>query len=117
MIEIYELPLGRIIFGFSDEHLTVGLLTLNPGQALAKHSRPVREQLVQASGMCVMQLFEKDVLVKEVTLYERDRLEIPANQFHIHSNSSNERSITLFKFEGNVTEQVEKIRNTFKKVL
>lgn len=117
MPEIYELPLGKIIFGFSDEKLTVGNLVLNPGQALPKHSRPVDEQLVQISGTCSMKLFNGDILEKEVILHEGDVLEIPADQLHIHSNPTSEKSVTLFKFEGNVTAQVEKIRNTFKKVL
>lgn len=117
MTEIYELPLGKIIFGFSDKKLTVGNLVLNHGQALPKHSRPVDEQLVQISGTCSVKLFNGDTLEKEITLHSGDVLKIPVNQLHIHSNPTSEKSVTLFKFEGDVTTQVEKIRNTFKKIL
>ncbi len=117
MTEIYELPLGRIIFGHTDDNLTVGCLVLNPNQALPKHSRPVLEQLTQIFGTCSIKLFDGDTLEKEVVLREGDTIGIPADQIHIHSNPTKEKSVTLFKFEGDVSEQVDQIRNTFKKVL
>jgi len=116
MTEIYELPQGRIIIGFSDENLSLGLLVLNPRQELPKHDRPVKEQLVQVSGTSVIKLFDKNV-VKEVILNEGKKLEMPTNQLHIHSNPTNERSITLWKFEGNIVERIENIRNSYKRIL
>jgi len=117
MTEIYELPQGKIIIGFCDENLSIGLLELNPNQALTKHNRPVTEELVQVYGTCTMKLFNNNKLVKEVTLNEGEELEIPANQFHVHSNPTNKKSITLWKFEGNIVDVIENIRNTFKKIL
>ena len=117
MTEIYELPQGKIIITFCDENLSIGLLDLNPNQALAKHNRPVDEELVQIHGFCTMELFDGDKLVKEVTLNEGDKLVIPANQFHIHSNPTNGKSVTLWKFQGNIVDVIEDIRNSFKKIL
>lgn len=117
MSEIYKLPQGKMIISFSDENLSIGLLELNPNQELSKHTRPVNEELVQICGSCIIKLFDKDESIKEVTLNEGEKLEIPANQFHIHSNPFNEESITLWKFEGDIVEIIEDIRNSFEKIL
>ena len=59
MTEIYELPQGKITISFCDENLSIGLLELNPNQALAKHNRQAAEELVQVYGSCVMKLFDR----------------------------------------------------------
>jgi gentisate 1,2-dioxygenase len=64
-----------------------------------------------------MKLFDDKRLSKEVILNEGDKLIIPANQYHIHSNSSDEKSLTSWKFEGNIISVIENIRNSFKKIL
>lgn len=117
MTEVYELPQGKITISFSDKKLSVGLLELNPDQEYPKHNRPVKEELFQIYGSCVMKLFNEDKLVKEVTLNKGEKLEIPENQFHIHSNPTHETSITLWKFEGDITEIIEIIRSDNKKIL
>lgn len=114
MTEIYELPQGRIVVCYSDESLSVGLLELNPMQELPKHNRPVEEELVQISGSSVMKIIEKD---KSVELKENDRLLIPANQFHIHANESDKKSITMWKFKGNIAEVIDNIRQNYIKIL
>ena len=117
MTEIYQLPQGKITIISYDKNSSTGLLELNPNQALEKHNRPVDEELVQIQGSCIMKLFSDGKLVKEVILNEGEKLIIPANQYHIHSNSSNGKSITLWKFEGNIVDVIENIRNSFKKIL
>ena len=62
-----------------------------------------------------MKLFEGEN-IKEVVLKEGESLVIPANRFHIHSNPNNEKSITLWKFEGNVVEIIENIREGFERI-
>ncbi len=117
MTEIYKLPQGKIIIGFCDENLSIGLLELKAGQELSKHSRPVAEELVQIHGACVVKLSEDDKLVRKVTLNEYEKLLIPAGQSHIHSNPTKGKSITLWKFEGDVVDVIENIRNGSKKIL
>jgi len=46
-----------------------------------------------------------------------NKLEIPAGQFHIYSNPTNNKSITIWKFEGDITGLIEDIRDNFKKIL
>jgi len=116
MKDIYQLPQGKITIGSCNEKLSIGLLELDVGQALAKHNRPVDEELIQIHGSCVMKLLEGNKFVKEVTLNEGEKLVIPKNQFHVHSNSSSEKSITLWKFEGDIVDVIENIRNSFKKI-
>jgi len=117
MTEIYEIPQGKMVIAFSNEDLSIGLLKLDPKQELDKHNRPVKEELVQISGVCTIKFFDNDKLKKEVTLKESEKLEILSNQFHIHSNPTNETSITLWKFEGNIVEVIEDIRDKFKRIL
>ncbi|HLD78282.1 MAG TPA: hypothetical protein VJB16_04610 [archaeon] len=116
MVEVYQLPQGKITIGFSDEQLSIGLLSLRPGKSLEKHNRPVAEQLLQVRGSCVMQLFDGGS-VKDIELKEGDTLTIPANRFHIHSSPSEDESITLWKFEGDILSVLEKIRAQFKRIL
>ena len=117
MYEIYKLPQGKIVFSCTTKDLNTGALYLNSHQALPKHKRPVAEQLVQVVGTCVMKLFDGDTLVNEVTLNENDTLTIPANQFHMHINPTNDISVTMWKFEGDISEIIQKIREENKKIL
>jgi len=114
MTEIYKLPQGKIIVSFSDENQSMGLLELNSHQELEKHNRPINEELFQISGSCLVKLY-KNGLVEEVILNEGEKLIIPANQFHIHSNTLDDKSITLWKFEGNVVDIIKNIRKNYNK--
>lgn len=114
MTEIYKLPQGKIIVSFSDKNLSIGLLELDSYQELEKHNRPVNEELVQISGSCLIKLYNNE-LVEEVILNEGEKLVIPANQFHIHSNPSNNKSITLWKFEGNIVDIIKNIKKNYSK--
>lgn len=116
MTEIYKIPEGKITIVFSDKNKSIGLLELNPGQQLLKHNRPVNEELTQIYGSSTIKLFDDGGIIKETILGEGEKLIIPANQFHTHTNFSKERSITLWKFEGDIVEIIEKIKNSFKKL-
>ncbi len=115
MEEIYELPQGKIIIGFSNRELSIGLLVLNSGQSLPKHNRPVNEELLQIKGKCMMKVFSEDSS-HEIELNENSSLKIPANTFHIHSNPFNQESITLWKFQGDITSIIDKIRSDFTRI-
>ncbi|SRR6266480_646982 len=117
MYEIYKLPQGKITISISNKDVSIGTLYLNPRQEYVKHNRPVTEQLVQLVGSCVMKLFEGDTVVQEVTLHENKTLTIPANQFHMHTNPTDNISITMWKFEGDITEVIQKIRESNEKIL
>lgn len=114
MTEIFKLPQGKIIVSFSDENQSIGLLELNSFQELEKHNRPVDEELVQISGSCLVKLYNNE-LIKEIVLNEGEKLIIPANQFHIHSNLLNNKSITLWKFKGNIVDIIKNIRENYNK--
>ncbi|TAL48036.1 hypothetical protein EPN87_01560 [archaeon] len=115
MAEVYEHEAGRIIIGHSDEELSIGLLILNPQSRYVRHNRPVKEQLTQAHGSCTMELIENGKQ-KSVVLNAGDTLEIPANQFHTHTNPNDETSVTMWKFEGDITQVIDGIRKSMKKV-
>ncbi len=117
MAEIYRLPQGKIIIGFSDKKVSIGLLELNPKQELVRHNRPVAEELTQICGNSTVKLLGKKNSVREVNLKAGDILEIPANQFHIHSNASAKKSITLWKFQGDIVSIIDGIRNNYKRIL
>lgn len=112
-MEIYKLPQGKIIIIHSDRNLSQGLLILEPHKQLVKHNRPVNEELIQIQGRCEMILFKKDKEVKRVSLKEKQKLFIPANRFHIHSNPTDEISITQWKFRGDISETINHIRKSY----
>lgn len=116
MQETYKLPQGKITISECNKNMSVGSLELNPGQELTKHNRPVNEMLTQLSGTSVMKLFDGDMLIKEVKLKENNTLEIPANQYHIHSNPNKNPSITKWQFQGDIVEIIENIRNSFERI-
>jgi len=105
--EIKDLPQGRIFLGPSSEEISFGYLELNPNQALSKHNRPVDEELIQINGESVITLFPEE---KKITLNKGDYIKIPANKFHIHENKSSEKCLTLWKFEGDITEIINSIK-------
>lgn len=111
MFETYELPQGKIVFSHITKELSTGILALDPHRELPKHNRTVIEQLVQIVGTCVMQLFDGNMLVQEVVLRESDTFTIPANQFHMHKNTTSEASVTMWKFEGDILEVIQNIRD------
>ena len=117
MAEIYQLPQGKITISSCDKNSSTGLLELDSNQALEKHNRPVDEELLQIRGSCVMELFDNNKSVKKVSIDKGEKLIIPANQYHIHSNPFNEKSLTSWKFEGDIISVIENIRNSFEKIL
>lgn len=117
MYKIYKLPQGQIVINVSNKDLSTGILFLNPHQELPKHKRPIAEQLIQLVGTCILKLFEEDKVIQEIILHENETLTIPANQFHKHINSTRNFSVTMWKFEGDVTEVIQKIRDDNEKAL
>lgn len=110
--ETYKLAQGKIMIAFSDKSLSVGTLTITSKQELTKHNRPVLESLYQIKGKCVMKLFDENDNFKEVILNEGESVDIPAKQYHIHSNPFDETSITFWKASGDITKIIEDIRNS-----
>ena len=99
---------------FSDENLSVGTLEINSGQELTKHNRPCLESLFQLEGTCIMKLFEDNGEITNVTLNKGDSIDIPKEKFHIHSNQSDKKSITLWKASGDIRTIIENIRKSSK---
>lgn len=116
MSETYLLPQGKITIIFCDENRSIGLLELNPNQELSKHDRPVNEELMQIYGESIIKMIEEDKIIEETTIREYEELVVPVNKPHIHANPTDDRSITLWKFEGNIVKVIKGIRNNFKRV-
>ena len=117
MTEVYKIPQGEITVNFSDEHMSVGLLTMDSRQELSKHNRPVDEELVQIYGSCVIKIFDEGGIEKEVSLKKGEKLIIPKNQFHVHANSCQDTSIISWKFEGNIIPVIRDIKSNSKRIL
>lgn len=92
---------------------------MQPGAELPKHNRPTAfENLMQVSGRCKMVLLSDEGQVQEERVLEHpDAIRFEKGQWHIHSNPFDEVSVTLFKGEGDITAIVQKVRETFTKVL
>lgn len=110
--EKYSISQGNIMIAFSDKNLSIGTLEINPGQELKKHNRPVLESLYQLEGTCLMKIFENDENIIEKILKPGDSIDIEAKKYHIHSNLSEQKSITLWKANGDITEIIEDIRKS-----
>ena len=107
--ELYNIPQGKIGIAYSGEDFSTGYLELEPGTELAKHNRPVLEQLMQIKGIGKIIVFEGENQ-KEVIMNVGDKLDIPPEQYHIHANRGTESSITLWKANGDITEIIDAIR-------
>jgi len=108
--ELYKIPEGKIGIAHSDDKFSIGYLELNPGKELAKHNRPVLEQLMQIKGACKIILYHEEE-IKTITLNEGGNLDIKPGQYHVHSNKDNtEISITLWKFNGDIRNIIDEIR-------
>ncbi len=103
--EAYQIPQGIMTIIQSNKELSVGLLELNPNQKLTKHNRPVNEELLQLTGTTEI-IKDNETII----LQPGDRLKIPAEEYHIHSNPSHKTSVTLWKFKGDITEIINNIR-------
>ena len=117
MIEGYKSPDKKVIFyiAHSDKKFSTGTLLINPKAELTKHNRPVLERLLQIFGNCLIKLFDEGD-IKEIVLREGKSLEIPPYQYHIHSNPTNDKSITIWRAEGDITHIIGEIRRTFNKI-
>ena len=116
-IEGYKLPQGRIFVLRSNTYFSAGVLYLAPHKALEKHNRPVAEQLRQVIGSSTIKLFKDNKRIQKVKLNKGNHLVIPANQFHVHSNITSKSSVTIWRFDGNITKIIDDIRNGYKKLL
>lgn len=113
--ECYELPQGRIFIGPSNEKSSIGYLELNPNQQLTKHNRPVDEELIGIEGTSVVRIF-KSHSEEEVILLPGTATKIPANKYHIHYNRTSKKSLTFWRFNGDITEIIEEIKKNNKKI-
>jgi hypothetical protein len=99
----------------SDKKFSFGLLELNSKKELALHNRPVAEELLQIYGSSVIKIFSNKK-EKNIKLNKNKEIKIPAKQYHVHFNSSTKKSITLWKFNGDITKIINEIRKNNKLV-
>ncbi len=110
--EIYKIKEGEITIVHDEPKLSIGLLELNPNQSLDKHHRPIAEDLLQIQGESIIKIFNGDKLESKRILKKGEHIKIPANMNHIHSNETGNSSLTLWKFNGDISEILKAIRNT-----
>ena len=106
-------------FSHSDEKFTTGVMYLPPHSELPKHNRPKAfENLKQIAGKCKMTVFDLDNESSsfDVVLGPGHTLRMEKGQFHIHANPYDEKSYTLFKAEGDITEVMKVLRENFTRI-
>lgn len=108
--EKYKIPEGYIMIAHSDHNLSMGILEIDPNKELSKHNRPVLESLYQIKGKCVMGISNNSAEFDKTVLKEGQSLDIPKQTFHIHSNPFQEKSITLWRANGDITKIINNIR-------
>ena len=118
-IETYESQDGgvRFYFSHSDKNFTTGVMVIRPHYELPKHNRPFAiENLVQISGESIIKLFSDETNYTEHLLKPSDNLQIPLGQYHIHANTTDIESATLFKAVGDITVVMDNIRSGYKPI-
>jgi len=115
-MDVFDLSDGKISVSCSSEKLSIGTLELEPGAELDRHNRPVDEQLIQIKGKGGLRIFEEDGETREVIFEEGDSFRIPADKDHQHINPSEQESIVMWKFEGDITEIIEDIRADYERL-
>lgn len=111
--EIYAMPenRGQVIVSFADKEHSIGIMTLNPGQELPVHTRPVEEQLVQLAGVTRLDFYDGDIVIEQILLHPNEATVVPANRFHSHVNpSSTELSLIMSRFDGDFSGVMDLIR-------
>jgi quercetin dioxygenase-like cupin family protein len=107
---------ATFVFSHSDNRLTTGALILKPGAKLPKHSRPLGyENLTQLSGKSEMTIYDMsdiEKVEKTVELQTGDVLKMQKGQWHVHANTYDEISITLFKLVGDITDIMKTLRES-----
>ena len=104
-------------FSHSDEQFTTGVMEIPPHTELPKHNRPKAfENLVQVSGVCVVTVFDEGESSKTHILHVGDTLRMEKGQHHIHANTSDVVSCTLFKAEGDITQIMDVLRENFERI-
>ena len=108
----------EFVFTHSDEKFTTGVMYIPPGKSLPKHNRPKAfENLKQIAGKCQMTVFDLDGEGSfDKVLSPGNTLRMEKGQFHIHANPFDEKSFTLFKAEGDITEIMKVLRENFARI-
>lgn len=108
---------AEFCFSYSDEDFTTGVMYLPPGCELPKHNRPKAfENLKQISGKCKMTVFDNEGGSFDKILSPGDTLRMEKGQYHIHANPFDEKSHTLFKAEGDITDIVKALKENFQQI-
>jgi quercetin dioxygenase-like cupin family protein len=119
--EIWESPDGgvRFCFSHSDKQFTTGVLIIKPNVEIPKHNRPLAvENLLQVAGTCTMTLLgENDEIESVHELGPGNNLRMDRGQWHIHANTGEEESVTLFKAEGDITEVISELKKSFNPII
>lgn len=118
--EIWQDPetQARFCFSHTGKDMTAGVLILKSNTELPKHERPLAfENLLQVSGESRLALLDRHgELQTSYTLSPGTSIHLQKGQWHIHSNPYEEESITLFKAEGDISQAVAALRETFTRI-
>jgi hypothetical protein len=98
--------------GPSTEEYSEGYLELAPHTSLPIHNRTGSiETVTQFKNKCVMVIFDESAGTNHL-LDENDKLEIvPEGVWHIHANPFSVKSITHWRFKGDIRKVIKNIRN------
>ena len=114
-LEVYVSQDGKSMFiiAHCSEKFSTGVMVLEPSSELPPHKRPCVEELYQISGKCEIRFSDGRI----ITLEEGSHIQIEPGREHVHANPFEERSITQWKAHGDIRSIIEKIRETYKRVI
>lgn len=111
-MDAYEFDGGNLAISELTDVRSSGALTLYAGGSTDRYTRHVSEQLLQVSGSVTLRLFY-DEGPEDVTLEEGDHYVVPAGLEHQFSNDSDDASVTLWRYDGDVLDVMDRLTDEY----
>jgi len=110
VLEIIRIPQGKVFIKQTSAGTSEGLLSLDPGQEISGHNKPIFEELEQLRGESIIRIYEETSVIMEKKLMPGDKYTIPMNKTHTHLNPLDSPSVLMWKFHGNAMDIINLLR-------
>jgi len=114
--EAWQMPEGLLLIGRLDPFAAQGFVDLLPQKFLPPRSRPVPGIFKQMAGTSVFKVYEGEAVKSERELKTGDAVKIPPQTPHSLENRTQDKCVVYWKFDGNVEEDFEKLKQTLSKL-
>lgn len=114
--DAWQMPEGTLLIGRLDPFVAQGFMDILPGKILPEQSMPVPGAFKQMAGSSVVIVFEGDNEKEKKEVKAGEVFKIPANTEYSIENPTQEKSVVYWRFDGDITEQMEQLKSTLPKI-